>query len=119
MQRKAGGTRRDFLRAALGGAAVPAAARRQPPSGSARSARLALATPAAGQAVIACAGDWFLTRAIPAAGGEPAHGVFDLFRAAGAGFVNLENGLSTVGSGDLGGFRYGDALRSHPSLASQ
>jgi len=71
------------------------------------------------EAVLACAGDWFLTRRLSGETSVQTNAVFDVFRRAHAGFVNLENGLSTIGSGELGGFRQGAALRGDPSLVSE
>ncbi|MGH9349699.1 MAG: CapA family protein, partial [Vicinamibacterales bacterium] len=71
------------------------------------------------ETALAFAGDFFLTQALPERL-EPGTGqVFDLMRQAGATFANLENGLSTVGSRELGGYRWGGALRGHPSLVRE
>ena len=69
--------------------------------------------------MLACAGDWFLTRRLSNAVGPETEAVFNVFREADAAFVNLENGLSTVGSADLGGFGQGPALRGDPALVSE
>ena len=113
-------SRRDFLKLAAAGVSVPmrsaAGMRPQQPE---RTNRLAELRPrAADEAVLACAGDWFLTRRLAGAVEAETDAVFDVFRRADAGFANLENGLSTVGTGDLGGFKQGGPLRGHPDLVS-
>jgi poly-gamma-glutamate synthesis protein (capsule biosynthesis protein) len=68
--------------------------------------------------VVALVGDLFLTRELAPldAGGNA---VAEVLRGADASFANLENGLSTLGSAGLGGFRHGPALRGHPSLVQE
>lgn len=114
-----GDTRRNFLKLAGGLTLMaPPTASSQAPQ-AARSRGPSLRTRGADEAVLACAGDWFLTRALARVVARETEAVFDVFRQADAGFANLENGLSTVGSGDLGGFRQGGALRGDPALASE
>src|SRR5689334_14097650 len=112
-------SRRTFLKAAAAGVPLAIGAH---PSGAATSEQAAsvdaeLRTPRGGEASIVCAGDWFLTRQVSAAVRPDTDAVFQLFRQADASFANLENGLSTVGSGELGGFRQGGPLRGDPALA--
>lgn len=114
-------TRRDFLKLAASGLSlgVPALAGAQT-SRQARAGRDAdLRARGSGEAVLACAGDWFLTRRVSTGVAQETDAVFDVFRRADASFANLENGLSTIGSGDLGGFKQGGALRGHPDLVSE
>jgi hypothetical protein len=113
-------TRRDFLKLAASGLSLSGAAPRsqtsRPPGGD-RGADLRARRP--GEAVLACAGDWFLTRRLSTAIEPETNSVFEMFRHADAGFANLENGLSTRGSGELGGFRQGPPLRGDPALVSE
>jgi poly-gamma-glutamate capsule biosynthesis protein CapA/YwtB (metallophosphatase superfamily) len=112
-------TRRNFLKLAAGGLALPAAppARTRAPQAIDRLSDLR--PRGSSEAVIACAGDWFLTRRLSGAVGPETETVFNVFRRADASFANLENGLSRVGSGELGGFRHGPSLRGDPALASE
>jgi len=112
-------SRRQFLALASAGLAAPvrgqSASERQ--SGESLTGGLRPAGP--GSTALAFGGDWFLTRRVsPTADGETRR-VFDVLRGADAAFVNLENGLSTVGAPELGAFRYGAALRGEPELARE
>lgn len=70
--------------------------------------------------VLALVGDLFLTQSLAGKDDLGAKQVFDLVRGADAAFANLENGLSTVGSSELGGYgRYSAGLRGHPSLVKE
>ena len=80
---------------------------------------MALRARGQGEATLACCGDWFLTRRLSNAVTTESNALFDVLRGADASFANLENGLSTVGSAELGGFKHGAALRGHPELASE
>lgn len=75
--------------------------------------------PGGNEAALAFAGDLFLTQAFPERLDPGTEQVFDVMRRSGAAFANLENGLSTVGSAELGGYRWGGALRGHPSLVKE
>ena len=114
-------TRRGFLKLAAGGLSlgVPALAGSQTsrPAGSGRDADLRQR--GSGEAVLMCGGDWFLTRRLSTGVSPDTDAVFEMFRRADAGFANLENGLSTVGSEDLGAFKQGPALRGEPQLVSE
>jgi poly-gamma-glutamate synthesis protein (capsule biosynthesis protein) len=74
--------------------------------------------PARDEIVVTVAGDLFLTSAL-APPDRDAEAVAEVMRSAHASFANLENGLSTVGAPELGGFRQGDALRGHPALVAE
>jgi poly-gamma-glutamate capsule biosynthesis protein CapA/YwtB (metallophosphatase superfamily) len=71
------------------------------------------------EASLAFAGDLFLTQSLPDRLEPATEQVFDVMRQADGAFANLENGLSTVGSAELGGYRWGAALRGHPSLVKE
>lgn len=79
--------------------------------------RSPLRAKAAGESVIVCTGDLFLTRSLSSPADPEAAAVYDVLRQADAAFANLENGLSTQGSPELGGFRHGPAIRGNPALA--
>lgn len=64
-------------------------------------------------------GDLFLMEAFPVPAAPEAAAAMEIIRGADASVANLENGLSTVGSPELGGFRYGDALRGPPRLVAE
>jgi poly-gamma-glutamate synthesis protein (capsule biosynthesis protein) len=111
--------RRAFLKAAAGALSLsvaPLGAQGQSPRGGA-AVGLRAAQP--GESILVCGGDWFLTRRLSPSASPATTALFDVFRGADAGFANLENGLSTVGSGELGGFRQGAPLRGDPALAPE
>lgn len=72
----------------------------------------------AGETVLAFAGDLFPTP-FPKPTPRAVEEVFDVFRSADAAFANLEGGLSTTGSPELGGYKWGGPVRGHPSLAAE
>lgn len=72
-----------------------------------------------GEVTLTLVGDLFLTEALPSDLGPDSNQVFELLRQSDLGFANLENGLSTVGSPELGGFVHGPSLRGDPSLVSE
>jgi poly-gamma-glutamate synthesis protein (capsule biosynthesis protein) len=72
-----------------------------------------------GETVLAFAGDFFLTQPLPERLAADTEQVFETMRRADAAFANLENGLSTVGSAELGRYRWGGSLRGHPSLVKE
>lgn len=72
-----------------------------------------------GETVLAFAGDLFLTSAFPQSRPPQGAEVFDAVREAAAAFANLENGLSTKGTAELGGYKWGPALRGDPSLVGE
>jgi poly-gamma-glutamate synthesis protein (capsule biosynthesis protein) len=74
--------------------------------------------PANDEIVVALVGDLFLTRELSRPDAESL-AVAKVLGGAHASFANLENGLSTVGAPELGGFRQGPALRGHPSLVRE
>jgi poly-gamma-glutamate capsule biosynthesis protein CapA/YwtB (metallophosphatase superfamily) len=113
-------SRRSFLRQAAGFGLV--APFNRPAWGNVRAEAAlqpGLPAPLAGETVLALAGDFFLTTALPEPVGAPTEQLFDVMRGAHGAFANLENGLSTVGSPELGGYRWGAALRGHPSLVKE
>lgn len=112
-------SRRQFLAAAAAGAALPLAARRAGAGQSAGAVASRLRAAEPGGAVLAFGGDWFLTRRVSDWAGEPTSRGFDVLRGADAAFINLENGLSTGGAPELGGFKYGPALRGEPRLVDE
>jgi poly-gamma-glutamate capsule biosynthesis protein CapA/YwtB (metallophosphatase superfamily) len=118
-------SRRHFLKLAAAGAAAPltgAAAALSPGGAQAPAAsttKQGLRPRGPDESVVVCAGDLFLVRPLSDASSQGANAVFDVFRQADAGLANLENGLSTVGSPELGGFRHGGALRGAPGLAKE
>lgn len=64
-------------------------------------------------------GDLFLLESLP---GEPVpetRAVAEILGSCDMAFANLENGLSTVGSPDAGGQKYGPSLRGPPSLVGE
>lgn len=64
-------------------------------------------------------GDLFLLEPLP---GEPmpeTRAVSEILGSCDMAFANLENGLSTVGSPNAGGQRYGPSLRGSPSLVGE
>lgn len=111
-------SRRGFLKlTAAAGLAMPAALARPaeavtvpPPRLRKKSAR---------EATLVLAGDLFLMEAFPAPVAPGTAAVLEVVRGADASIANLENGLSTVGSPELGGFRYGGPLRAHPRLVGE
>lgn len=78
-----------------------------------------LRRPRPGEAVLLLAGDLFLTEPFPVTLRPATQEVYRLVREADAAFANLENGLSTTGRAELGGFEYGDAIRGRPELAAE
>jgi poly-gamma-glutamate synthesis protein (capsule biosynthesis protein) len=72
-----------------------------------------------GEAVVVCTGDLFLMQPLSTPADPDAAPVFDVLRQADAAFANLENGLSTGGAAELGGFRHGGAIRGEPALAKE
>jgi poly-gamma-glutamate synthesis protein (capsule biosynthesis protein) len=113
-------SRRLFLQRAAGLGLVAPLARGRPALGAQVAARQASLPPARpGETRLAFAGDFFLTKALPESVGPETEQLFDLMRRADAAFANLENGLSTLGSPELGGYRWGAALRGHPSLVRE
>lgn len=72
-----------------------------------------------GEAVLVLAGDLFLTEPFPPSLRSDTLDIYRVVREADASFANLENGLSTAGREELGGFAYGDALRGPPELAAE
>lgn len=114
-------TRRGFLKMTASGLALglPPRTGAQPPRPGTAGRDGELRRRESGEAVLTFGGDWFLTRKLSASVTPETDAVFDVFRSADAGFANLENGLSTVGSAELGGFKQGPALRSHPDLVSE
>jgi poly-gamma-glutamate synthesis protein (capsule biosynthesis protein) len=110
-------TRRRFLAtAAAGVAALPAAVSAAPAAGALAGGRQ---RPRGAGAVLVFAGDLFLTHALAPASDAPATQLLDVLHGADLAVANLENGLSTVGSPELGGFRHGPSLRGHPSLVGE
>lgn len=109
-------TRRDFLKLASGALTLAPTGQSTSPRASERG--VALRARGQGEATLACCGDWFLTRRLSNAVTPETNAVFDVLRSADAAFANLENGLSTVGSGELGGFKQGAPLRGDPELVS-
>jgi poly-gamma-glutamate synthesis protein (capsule biosynthesis protein) len=109
-------SRRRFLQLAAGVSMAPPLSR--PVAPALHTEQLELRQAARDEIVVAIAGDLFLTSAL-----EPpdrdAEAVAEIMRGADASFANLENGLSTVGAPELGGFRQGAALRGHPSLVAE
>lgn len=71
------------------------------------------------EASVVLVGDLFLTDPFPAPLPAETEEAYDLLRRSDAALANLENGLSTTGSPELGGFRYGGALRGPPSLVAE
>lgn len=69
-----------------------------------------------GELSLTFAGDLYLTRETSGLGGSRNDFAADLLGRSDASFLNLENGLSTVGSSELGGFPYGAAIRGDPEL---
>lgn len=69
-----------------------------------------------GELSLTFAGDLYLTRETSGLGGSRNDFAAELLGRSDASFLNLENGLSTVGSAELGGFPYGAALRGDPEL---
>jgi poly-gamma-glutamate capsule biosynthesis protein CapA/YwtB (metallophosphatase superfamily) len=119
-------SRRSFLKAA-GTALVPLGAASAVGSTGARAASTtgeqhgpaaSLRPAAPDEATLVCTGDLFLMQQISTIADAATNAVFDVMRQADASFANLENGLSTLGSPDLGGFRHGPALRGAPALAA-
>lgn len=110
-------SRRTFLAhaaAAASASLVPAA-----PSAAAPGQDQGPRSKRAGETVLAFAGDLFLTAPFPAPHPPAAAQVFDVMRTADAAFANLENGLSTTGGPELGGYKWGGPLRGHPSLVRE
>lgn len=112
-------TRREFLErtAALG--AAPLAGGMVGLEGSGRRpGPSTLRRP--GEATLAFAGDVFLLDGPAGPSRYRKEGYpSDILGSCDLAFANLENGLSTVGSSDLGGFPYGAALRGDPSRARE
>lgn len=112
-------SRRRFLKGAGTAALTSMAA----PSAAAQSAGASPVAPPRdrrpGETVLAFAGDLFLTARFPDPPPPDVAPVFDVLRAADAAFANLENGLSTTGSGDLGGYKFGAPIRGNPSLVRE
>ena len=73
---------------------------------------------APGESIIVCAGDLFLTQPLSSPSNPQTAAVYDVLRQADTALANLENGLSTRGSPDLGGFKFGPAIRGNPALAA-
>jgi poly-gamma-glutamate capsule biosynthesis protein CapA/YwtB (metallophosphatase superfamily) len=114
--RKVGATRRDFL--SLAAAAVVAPTARQAANLPADQDKLRLLRrPAGDERSIVLGGDYFLDHRL-SEGANPTE-VFDVFRQADAAFANLEGGLSTAGSAELGGFKWGPNVRGNPALVSE
>lgn len=111
--------RREFLKAAAGGLGLATSTRTHAQAPATPDRTTDLRARRDGEAVLVCAGDWFLTRRVSDAVTSETDAVFNVLRRADASFANLENGLSTIGSGDLGGFRQGAPLRGDPALASE
>jgi len=110
-------SRRDFLKlAAVAGLTQPAAARTRR-LGAPLAARLRELRP--DEISLALVGDLFLVNKFPDKLALATEGVYDLLRSSDAALANLENGLSTTGSPELGGFRYGGALRGAPSIVGE
>ncbi|HSR42992.1 MAG TPA: CapA family protein, partial [Longimicrobiales bacterium] len=112
-------SRREFLRlAAAAGMAPPAAALAR---GHARAAPLGsrLRQQRPDESTVVLAGDLFLTTPFPPRLAPETEEVYGILRGSDAALANLENGLSTTGSEDLGGFRYGGAIRGAPSLVGE
>jgi poly-gamma-glutamate capsule biosynthesis protein CapA/YwtB (metallophosphatase superfamily) len=112
-------SRRRFLTLAAGGFTASLAGQRAQGAQPRQLATRELRSAGTGSATLAFGGDWFLTRRVSSSADEEAQRVFSVLREADAAFVNLENGLSTIGSPELGAFRYGAALRGDPQLASE
>lgn len=70
-------------------------------------------------AVLACVGDLFLMEEFPERVAPETEEVYEILRGSDAAFANLENGLSTLGAPELGGFRHGGSLRGSPSLVTE
>jgi len=70
-------------------------------------------------ASLAFAGDVFLNGRLADHRGGGNDFARRVLGSADASFVNLENGLSTVGSAELGGFPYGPAIRGEPALVEE
>ena len=75
-------TRRNFLKLAAGGLALPTAASARARDSQPIDRLSDLRTRGSGEAIIACAGDWFLTRRLSGAVGPETEMVFDVFRRA-------------------------------------
>ena len=71
-----------------------------------------------GETVLAFAGDLFPTP-FPKPTPPAVEEVFHILRTADAAFANLEGGLSTTGSPELGGYKWGGPVRGHPSFAAE
>lgn len=112
-------SRRQFLAAAAACAALPLGGSQGTASQPAGVGLDGLRAAGAGNALLAFGGDWFLRRRVSDVADDRTRRVFDVFRGAHAAFVNLENGLSTVGAAELGGFRHGPTLRGEPHLVSE
>jgi poly-gamma-glutamate capsule biosynthesis protein CapA/YwtB (metallophosphatase superfamily) len=117
-------SRRRFLGSAVhAGLAAPLAglAAGEPARAEAVQSGRSPTIPALGgnETALAFAGDLFLTHPFPEHVQPGTEQVYDVMRRAGAAFANLENGLSTGGSAELGGYRWGAPLRGHPSLVKE
>lgn len=69
--------------------------------------------------VLTFGGDLFLQGPFPESLAPDTSELYAVLRGSDAAFANLENGLSTVGSPELGGFRYGGAIRGDPALVGE
>ncbi len=110
-------TRRRFLQVAAA-SGVAASIPRAAAAAYAGTARASSSPrePAEGEIVLVLTGDLFLTDPLAPAADPDARGLLDVLGAADLVIANLENGLSTVGSAELGGFRHGPGLRGDPVL---
>jgi poly-gamma-glutamate synthesis protein (capsule biosynthesis protein) len=114
-------SRRRFLQsAARAGLAAPLVALPVTDAGAAaQTPAPTVPARASDEVALAFAGDLFLTQPFPERLDAQTEQVYGVMRASAAAFANLENGLSTVGSAELGGYRWGGPLRGHPSLVTE
>lgn len=73
----------------------------------------------AAEVILGLVGDMFLLQPFPAPPAEATRRAVDVLAGCDLAIGNLENGLSTVGSPELGGMRYGPSLRGAPELVSE
>lgn len=110
-------TRRDFLGIAALAGVAPSANLVGGTVGVRVLSRLQVRRPT--EATLALVGDLFLTDPFPRPLEAGTEQLFEVLRAADGAVANLENGLSTTGSAELGGFRYGGAIRGPPELVAE
>ncbi|MGH9346903.1 MAG: CapA family protein [Vicinamibacterales bacterium] len=116
------GSRRRFLKVAAASIGAPLGSGAQVGADSpaaVQASQPALRPAGAGEAVLTFGGDLFLTAPLADKLDAGSQRVFEVFRRSDKGVANLENGLSTVGAPELGGFRHGPSLRGAPALAAE